>query len=319
MRRRFTGILLACGVALAPLMAAQAAQAAPAPTAAPAYAGPKKTVSVDVVGAPEAMGGTTTNEALIAMFTDALSRDGRFIVVERTALANIQGEQLLAQQNATTKDTGARVGELIGAGVLVRATVTKFEPAAGGGGLQLGGPSFGGFTPNLGVKGQYALVEISLRMIDTSTGQVIATAKAEGRASTTQTSVGVTDSRTGASLATDSFKTTPLGKAAKTAIAAAVQKIGQGMQAVPWSAQIVEAEGGQVYVNIGADQNIAAGTVLHVYRKAKTLTDPGTGAVLEVLMDDIGTIRILGVRDKVSTATVLTGAGPARGDIVKMQ
>jgi curli biogenesis system outer membrane secretion channel CsgG len=305
-------------VAFSPLAIAGPVLAAPAAKAP--YMGPKKTVSIDVVGAPEAMGGATTNEALIAMFTEALSQDGRFIVVERPALANLQGEQQLTQNSATTRETGARPGQMLGASVLIRATVTKFEPNAGGAGLQIGGlPSFGGFSPGGGFKGQYALVQISLRMIDTSTGQVITTTKAEGRASSTQATIGVTDTRTGANIATNSFKTTPLGKAAETAIEDAVGKIGQGMQAVPWSAQIVDSDNGQVYVNFGLDQNIGAGTVLHVYRKTKELTDPTTGAVLDVLMDDVGTIQIQQVRDKVSTATVVSGQGVVRGDIVKMQ
>lgn len=318
MSRELTRVLLVFGLAFAPLAAAVPALSAPAAKAP--YTGPKKTVSVDVLGAPEAMGGATTNEALIAMFTDALARDGRFIVVERAALAGVQAEQQLGVTGAATKEAAVTVGGLISASVLVRATVTKFEPNAGGGGIQVAGlPAFGNFAPGGGIKGQYALVEISLRMIDTSTGQVITTTKAEGRASATQATLGVTDTRNGATLATNRFKTTPLGKAAETAIEAAVDKIGVGMQAVPWSALIVEANGNQVYVNIGADQNIAAGTVLHVYRKSRTLTDPGTGAVLDVLTDDVGSIQIQQVRDKVSTATVVGGVGVMRGDIVKMR
>ena len=321
MRGQLMSIFAAGVLALTPLAAAGVAEAAPqGPAAKAPYAGPKRTVSVDLVGAPEAMGGSITNEALVAMFTEALAMDGRFIVVERTDIAGVQAEQQLGATAAANKETGAQTGALIGASILIRATVTKFEPNAGGGGIQIAGlPALGNFAPGGGLKGQYALVEITLRMIDTSTGQVIGTAKAQGRASTTQATMGITDTRTGANLATNAFKTTPLGKAADQAIMAAVEKIDQGVQAVPWSALIVDASNGQVYVNIGADQNIGPGAILHVYRKGKMLTDPGTGAVLDVLMDEVGAIQILQVRDKVSTATVVSGSGLARGDIVKLQ
>ena len=307
---------LICGSLLTPLVVAAAEPAGSAQPARPAYAGPKKTVSVDVVGAPEATGGALTNEALIAQFDEALSNDGRFLVVERAAMADIQAEQ----QIGTTAETRAQSGKLLGASALVRATVTKFEPNAGGGGLQLGGlPSLGGLSAGGGVKGHYALVEISLRLIDNSTGQVLSTSKAEGRASTGGANVGIVDTRTGANMGANAFKTTPLGKAAATAITAAVDKIALGLEKLPWSAQIIEASNGRAYVNIGEDQNLPVGTVLKVYRASKTLTDPGTGAVLEVLMDDVGAIEILEVRQRVSTAKVIGDAALNRGDVVRLR
>jgi curli biogenesis system outer membrane secretion channel CsgG len=274
---------------------------------------------VDVVGTSEAMGVASTNEAMIAMFTEALANDGRFIVVERTALGAVQGEQQLGAQNAVVKETAAQSGQLLGAGILIRATVTKFEANAGGGGLQIGGlPSFGRLAPTGGITSQQALVEISLRIIDTTTGQVIGTAKAEGRASQTRGEINVVDQRTGATIGTNAFRASPLGKASQAAIASAVQKIALGVAKVPWSAQVVEAEGGRVYVSFGADQNIGPGAILQVYRKGRQLTDPTTGQVLETLMDQVGALQVQEVRDRVSTALVLSGA-PARGDIVKLQ
>jgi curli biogenesis system outer membrane secretion channel CsgG len=307
--------LLACAVILAPLASAVAAEAPNAQTTKPAYRGPRKSVAVDVVGAPEASGGAMTNEGLIAMFDEALSSDGRFLVVERAAIADVQAEQ----QVGATEETRAKAGKLLGASALVRATVTKFEPNAGGGGLQLGGlPSLGGFSAGGGVKGQYAIVEISLRLVDNTTGEIIATSKAEGRASSGGAHVGVMDDRTGANVGANTFKTTPLGKAAAAAISAAVEKIALGLDKVPWSAQIVEAADGRAYVNIGSDQNIPPGTVLKVYRKTKTLTDPTTGALLEVLMDDVGSIEIQEVRERVSTAKVIGDGAVNRGDIVRL-
>ncbi len=203
----------------------------------------------------------------------------------------------------------------------MRATVTKFEANAGGGGVQLGGVpgmNLGRFTPTAGLNGQHALVEISLRLIDTTTGQIIGTAKAEGKASSRKVDLGVTDQSTGATLGTSAFKTTPLGQAAQTAIDAAVEKIALGTAGTPWSAQVVEAENGSAYVSAGSNQNLGVGAVLHVFHKSKTLTDPSTGAVLEVLMDDVGSMQVQEVHEKVSVAKMLGGTA-ARGDIVKLQ
>ena len=53
---------------------------------------------------------------------------------------------------------------------------------AKGGGISLGSSMFGG-NSGVGMSGNTAVVEISLRLIDATTGQVISTSKAEGSAS----------------------------------------------------------------------------------------------------------------------------------------
>ena len=57
---------------------------------------------------------------------------------------------------------------------------------------------------------------------------------------------------------------------------------------------------------------------LHVYRKGRILTDPGTGVVLEVLMNRVGTIEVQSASEKTSIATMTSGDPPARGDIVNL-
>ena len=87
----------------------------------------------------------------------------------------------------------------------------------------------------------------------------------------------------------------------------------------PWSAAVIEVDGPTVYVNAGAEENVQAGLVLHVRRKTKDLVDPTTGVVLDTLMSDVGTIRVDQVRDKVSTASVVAGDTPQRGDLLQVQ
>lgn len=287
------------------------------------FSGPKKTVFVDVVGAAEAMSGGsqllgTTNEGLNAMLVDALMRSGRFVVVERVALGDIQLEQELGKGGATTAETAAASGRMLGASAIVRATVTKFEPNAGGSGVQIGLPFGRLLGGTAGVSGQHAIVEFNLRIIDTSTGQVVATFKASGSANSSSANVSAVNNNSGANVGTSTFRNTPLGEAAESAINAAVKQIVIGMGSVPWSALIVAFDEGKVYVSAGADQNLIAGTTLHVYRQGRVLTDPATGVVLEVLMTPVGTVQVQSVRGKVSIAALTSGDPPARGDLVKL-
>jgi hypothetical protein len=90
------------------------------------------------------------------------------------------------------------------------------------------------------------------------------------------------------------------------------------MRDVPWSALVVDASGGKVYVNAGAERNVQAGMILTVYRKGKVFTDPSTGEVLDADMEKICTIRVDGVREKLSTAALASGQVPVRGDYLRL-
>jgi curli biogenesis system outer membrane secretion channel CsgG len=312
MLRIFAGVTLALGLAIAARPAAAADQSA-------SYDGLKKTVSVDQFQAAEAVGGTVTADGLTAMLTDALVKDGRFVVVERPGMASVQAEQALGTATSTSAETSAKTGQLIGASAIVRGAVTKYEPAAGGGSLGVGGLPLGSlFGGEAGVKNSHAVLEISLRLVDTTTGQVISTSSAQGTASSTNASATLVNTHNGASLGGTAFQNSPIGQAAQDAIVKAVEQIAAGMKDVPWSALVVDADGAKIYVNAGADRNVRPGLALTVYRKGKVFTDPSTGAVLDVDLEKIGTIRIDGVREKMSTAAMESGQAPVRGDLLRL-
>ena len=311
LRRRlcvaWAAILVLAGASISPALAQTAL-------------GLKHTVGVDAFGGGELTEGAASADSLNALLTDALINDGRFIVVERAGLGGVQGEQQLGTTGAATAGTVAKANQLIGAGLLVRGAVTKFSSAAGGGGLSLGG-SFGGglLGAGGGMKTNKAVMTISLRLIDTTTGQVLATATGEGSATSKDVNAGLTNNRTGATLGTNAFKATPVGRAAEIAIDQAVGKLSAGLGNVPWSALVVDDRAGVVYINAGADQNVQPGLMLGVDRKGETLTDPGTGEVLDVAMTKVGTIQVDAVREKISTAHIVSGGAPVRGDILKVQ
>lgn len=285
------------------------------------YHGLKKTVSIDQFMATEAVGGSVTAVGMTALLTAAMVKDGRFVVVERTGLASISAEQVPGQGAGVVSETLANTRQLISAGFIVRGVVTKYEPAASGGGVALGGFPLGTFlspfASRAGLTRQTAVMEISIRLIDTSTSQVISTSTAQGSASSTAANAGIVDSVTGASLGGDVFRITPIGQAGEQAIVKAVEQIADGMKSVPWSALVVDAGDGKVYVNAGAERNIQAGMILNAYRKGRVFTDPATGVVLDVDMQKIGVIRIESVREKLSTAAVISGESPLRGDLLK--
>lgn len=293
---------------------ADQATAQPAP-----YDGLRKTIAVDTFLATDVVGGDVTAEGMTAMLTEALVLDGRFIVVERPGLSGAQYEQDLGYAGSTSAASAAPGGQLIGASAIVRGTVTQFEAAAGGGGIGVSGMPLGNiFGARAGARNQRAVIEISLRLIDTTTGEVISTSSARGSATASSAEIGVVDSWTGASARADAFRASPMGQAGQDAIQRAVDQIAAGMHDVPWSAVVVDANETVVYVNAGADRNVQAGLILNAYRQGAVLTDPSTGMVLDVEMRRIAVIRVDQVRARLSTAVLVSGERPQRGDILRL-
>lgn len=313
------GWMLALGLTLTTGLIHAADQAQPTGS----FDGLKKTVSVDRFMVHESLGGMIAADGMTAMLTAALVKDGRFVVVERPGLASVTAEQALGQSRATTSETAPKTGQLIGASILIRGALTKFEPAAGGSSVSLGGLPVGSFlsalAPRASLGNKSSVLEISLMLIDTTTGQVISTSAAQGTASSSSADLALVNSNSGASVGVGTFQTTPIGQAGEQAIIKAVEQIALGMKGVPWSALVVDTNEGTVYVNAGADRNVQSGLTLNAYHKGKVFTDPSTGVVLDVAMEKVGVIRINGVRDKMSTATMVSGQIPARGDLLKLE
>jgi len=258
----------------------------------PRYDGLKKTIAVDVFRATEAVGGSITADGMTAMLTQALVEDGRFLVVEP--------------------------GGAMEASAIVRGAVTKYEAAAGGSGLNISGGPLGGLLGGrASTRSQTAVIEIALRLIDAATGQVVSTSSAEGRASSRTSEAGLVENYGGARLGGEIFRATPIGQAGQDAIVRAVDQIASGMRRVAWSAIVVDAAENGVYLNAGADRNVQPGLTLAVWRPGRTLTDPGTGEVLDQEMTRIGQVQVETVRDRLSIASVVSGEPPMRGDVLK--
>lgn len=116
------------------------------------------------------------------LLVDELVNDGSFRIIERKRLDAILAEQNLAQSDRAdpSAKTLVQIGKLLGARYVVTGSVTKFgtEKSSknfGGGGW---GSKFG--VGNVGTSKGKASVAIATRIIDTTTGEIMASAKGEG-------------------------------------------------------------------------------------------------------------------------------------------
>jgi curli biogenesis system outer membrane secretion channel CsgG len=116
------------------------------------------------------------------MLVDELVNTGSFRVIERKQLEAIMAEQNLAQSERAdpSAKTVAQIGKLLGARYIVTGSVTKFgtensNKSISGGGW---GSKYG--VGSVGTAKGKANVAITTRIIDTTTGEIMASAKGEG-------------------------------------------------------------------------------------------------------------------------------------------
>jgi curli biogenesis system outer membrane secretion channel CsgG len=252
-------------------------------------------------------------EGLTEMLTTELFKTGRVIVLERGAISDVVGEQQLGQSGLVKNETGAQTGQMIGAQLIVRGAVTEFSERVKGASGQISTPYFGG-----GVGTESAYVALDIRLIDANTGQVIASASATGTAPSTGAGATVLGPQgSGVMLGGEAFFSTPIGRATRQAISKAVAFILDRTPMQETSLLVVKVDGDQVFINAGANESLRAGDIFTVYSKGEDLTDPSTGLKLGTTQRPIGTIEVTDVQEKFSVATVKSGGGMKRGDLLK--
>lgn len=274
--------------------------------------GPKKRLAV-IEFTVEASGarhdiGTGVTEMLI----DALVNSDKYIVLERTELDEIVKEQNLGESGRVNADTRAEAGKLLGAQLLVKGVVTEFKENESGGGI---GGVLGGKI-GVGVGKVSAHVAYTVRLIDTETGQVLNSYRAEEKVSKKGLAAGTKIGKTpiGGAL----FKSASMEEALSKSIAKTIDFLDTETKDMVWQGSVVMvSDDGSVYINAGSNTGISVGDQFEILHPGKALIDPETGLNLGTTTKKIGCIKINSVEDKFSIGAVVGGSGGQRKDIVK--
>jgi curli biogenesis system outer membrane secretion channel CsgG len=143
---------------------------------------------------------------LSGMLTNELAGTKKFAMLERSAVEAVLVEQDLAASGRISADSGAKIGEMVGAKYLILGTVTSYEhdTADTGGGMSFKGISIGGSKDK-------AYIAIDLRVVDSTTGVIVDTRTVEASSSGGGMRLGL--SKGGFSGGFSDMKKTPAGKA----------------------------------------------------------------------------------------------------------
>jgi curli biogenesis system outer membrane secretion channel CsgG len=237
-----------------------------------------------------------------AILTDSLQQTGKFIVIaEKDMRGEAMAEQDFAESGRTAGGKKAPViGQMTPAQLLVKGEITHFQASTtgGGAGVRIMGFKLGGATDS-------AEINAVIYVVDSTTGQVVASKKVVGQASRTGLDVGFSDRDWGADLG--GFKKTNVGKAVEQAIDEAVVFISDQLEQIPWEGTVVMVKNGQVYVNRGTREGVVPGQSF-VIGNAEQIRDPDTGEVLDTSVEKAGTIVIESVKEKISIGKPVEGA-----------
>jgi len=327
--------LLFCFVFVAVCCSAIAAQdTAPATAAAPAVKhrvavmnfdyGTVRTTVQQIFGSDQDVG-----KGISDLLVQKLVQDGKFSVIERNALDKILAEQNFSNSDRADATTAAKIGKVLGVDCIIIGSITQFgrddqHTNVGGGGYGLGKFGLGG----VGTSKAKAVVAVSARMINTSTGEILAAVTGMGESTRSSTALlggggGWTGGGGGGlDMGSSNFANTILGEAVRKAVDDTGAQLDSNSDKVPTvklevNGLVADVSGNTLIVNVGKNAGVKVGDKLTISRQVRVVKDPATGKVIKAVVDKVGDATVTEVDNDSATAT-FTGTGPAKvGDVVK--
>jgi len=245
------------------------------------------------------------------MLATALVKSGKFLVVERKDLEKVLDEQKLGASGVITAETAPAMGKVLGVDMIVVGSVSELGTKKRdiGGGISIF---------DAGVSSKTARAAVDIRLVNTTTGEIIAAETEEGTESSLGIGVRYEDINFSDQSAWDD---TDLGKAAREAINGCVELITENMSAIPWSGRILKVNtDGTVLMKPGSDGNVTTGMELDVYQAGEEIKDPDTGLSMGSEETKVAHLKVVSdmLGGKACKAKVVSGQGIKIGDLVRM-
>lgn len=257
-------------------------------------------------------GQRTVGEEVSDMIITELVKSNKFRVIEREQLDALLKEQDLGRSGIMTPESAAAIGKVLGVELAVFGAVTEMGHKKGDKGLKVKGV-------NLGMGKSSAVVAIDIRIVNTSTGEIVS---AENIRKTKSGISGGVSFKNFNFNDRDQFDNSIVGKATRAAVDEVVALLSSSAANVPWSAKVITMNNGKVYINSGKSDGITVGSSMKVYRQGEELIDPDTGLNLGSVEQVVGTIKVIDNsvgEGKASICTVEAGDGFSKGDIVRFK
>ena len=275
---------------------------------------------------------TDVGKGIADMLVDRLVNDGTYSVIERKALDKLIAEQNFSNSDRADPTSAAKIGKLLGVSAIIIGSITQFGRDDKN--TNIGGGGFGGVTGRFGIGGvgkreAKAVVQITARMVDVNTGEILASAPGNGestRGGTTLLGAGGSyggGGGGGIDMSSSNFGATILGEATNKAVTEVAGKLEAASSRLPAAAviaidgMVADVTGNTLILNVGTSSGVKVGDVLKVSRTGREIKDPATGKVLRRIDTDLGQVTITEADASSAVGTYSGPPGPKVGDHVK--
>ncbi len=258
--------------------------------------------------------GATLSDLII----NRLVADGKFIVIERAALDKIIKEQNFSNSDRADPSTAVKLGKIAGVDAIVIGSITQFGGESSKKATNIPIRIHGMNVPLANnQKTSTVTVGVTARLIDVSSGLILASATGNGTSTKT-----TTDSNTGGATSTTSssdFATPAINDATTQAVTQVVNQIEAAplpaVAAAPpppptpalprsnYTGTVADVSGTTLILTVGTTGGVKVGDTVLITRPTRKIKDPKTGAVIKVLSDKLGEAKITEADDKTATAT----------------
>lgn len=263
------------------------------------------------------------------MLVEKLVTDGKFSVIERKALDKILAEQNFSNSDRANPATAQKIGQILGVDAIIMGSITKFgrddhSKAIGGAALGRAGFGIGGIKKNE----SKAVCAISARLVDTTTGEILAAVTGEGESKRSGTSLIGAGAGTGGGGGAgfdshaSNFGQTLLGEAVTQAVGDVGAKLDNSAANLPTrkadvSGIVADVSGNTLIINVGSKTGLRVGDKLEISRAVRQIKDPTSGKVIKTVTNKIGDGTVTEI-DSDSATLSFNGTGPAKvGDVAK--
>ena len=267
------------------------------------------------------------------LLVDKLVSGGTYRVIERKVLDKVLGEQNFSNSDRADATTAAKIGRVLGVDAIIVGSITQFgrddkkTSVAGDAMGRLSRYGLGGVSR----KESKAVVAVTARMVDTSTGEILASVTGRGESTRSGTNLlgagGSGKAAVGGSvnMQDSNFANSILGEAVRISVNSVAQQLEGKSGALPARTLTISglvadaAADGTLILNIGSTAGVKVGDRLSVKRLGRKVADPVTGKTLRQLEDTIGVVTITEVEPQSAVGTFSGSGKPQMGDPVKNQ
>jgi curli biogenesis system outer membrane secretion channel CsgG len=264
-------------------------------------------------------GADDVGKGISAQLIEKLIAGGKYTIIDRSAVKRLLEEQTGPEADGTDAySRAARIGRLLGLDAMIIGAITRFGPDAAQ-------KDAGGGHSGMSTRKSKAYVDITARVLDMTTGEVIAGFTATGESAQSGQVIRIRvrgRSKDTQEVLGSEFVDSLLVEATRNAVENIAVQLNSFAEKIPAlrieiDGLVAEVEGNSITLNLGKTSGVDVGDKLAILREVRAVADPQAGGFLPPVVEQVGEATVTEVADLYATA-IFSGSGQVHvGDRVR--